>query len=376
MAGVYDEIIVDEDGKLLPEYGQKFLNAVSKKLEEKEFTCLGIKVTDTPNYLASPASAEAFKSKDETFDEHKERAPGWHAMWMPLLETLTDVTNIESQKILQNSGIPPYAAGDPTNYIKVALDNIRPQIEDLIEGDFLSFISRNLQKVLSGLGDLVEALIKVITTGGAGFKNFVNILADIFEDEGEEFIEKFKKSMKDKKKEIVEGFIALFIEEQPEIPSFQAPGPATVLEYFGIVLDPDKPLTNEDIVALVFPGIPRLSIPQGMLIIFIKIITTFIEIIVDLITNGALVFVSLGELFGLLLQGQFAEIIKTITGGLVEYIMEKFNEKIPEMFEAPTFLCSLLAFLELGVKILTVGIIGHIVGPGLIFQAIAFLIIA
>jgi hypothetical protein len=297
-------------------------------------------------------------------------------MWMPLLETLTDVTNIESQKILQNSGIPPYAAGDPTNYIKVALDNIRPQIEDLIEGDFLSFISRNLQKVLSGLGDLVEALIKVITTGGAGFKNFVNILADIFEDEGEEFIEKFKKSMKDKKKEIVEGFIALFIEEQPEIPSFQAPGPATVLEYFGIVLDPDKPLTNEDIVALVFPGIPRLSIPQGMLIIFIKIITTFIEIIVDLITNGALAFVSLGELFGLLLQGQFAEIIKTITGGLVEFIMEKFNEKIPEMFEAPTFLCSLLAFLELGVKIFTVGIIGHIVGPGLIFQAIAFLIIA
>jgi hypothetical protein len=376
MAGVYDNIIVDEDGKLLPEYGQKFLNAVSKKLEEKEFTCLGIKVTDTPNYLASPASAEAFKSKDETFDEHKARAPGWHAMWMPLLETLTDVTNIESQKILQNSGIPPYAAGDPTNYIKVALDNIRPQIEDLIEGDFLSFISRNLQKVLSGLGDLVEALIKVITTGGAGFKNFVNILADIFEDEGEEFIEKFKKSMKDKKKEIVEGFIALFIEEQPEIPSFQAPGPATVLEYFGIVLDPDKPLTNEDIVALVFPGIPRLSIPQGMLIIFIKIITTFIEIIVDLITNGALAFVSLGELFGLLLQGQFAEIIKTITGGLVEFIMEKFNEKIPEMFEAPTFLCSLLAFLELGVKIFTVGIIGHIVGPGLIFQAIAFLIIA
>jgi phage-related protein len=209
-----------------------------------------------------------------------------------------------------------------------------------------------------------------------GFKALISFILDIFSDLNPDILDRIEKAIKEKKDEIIAKVISL-LTGLPSIPdiSLIIPSLESILDYFKIEIDLDIDLTFENLKSLVFPGIPELSIPQGMLLVFIKIIVSFIEILKDLFTNLSSFLLSLKDFLLLILSGQFVEAIKLIFENIISYIVEKLLEFAPTMINAVSMICSFVKFLEIGTKVFAIIFIGHLLGPGLIFETIAKLIL-
>ena len=369
---MFTNFLVDEEGKPLPALEETFVNNTSQKLREDTFTCLGFDVLPgIPNVIAS----ENFKQPDETIADHKKRLSGWHNTWGKMLGGLVTAFNTPSAEILRVAPptAPFYAIGDPTKFLTEALDPVKAEIEPIIGMSLFDYLKANLDLVFKGLKDLVAAVLLIPT--GKGFKKFISYIAGLFPDSSKEIINKIKKAIKKQKDKIEEKIIAILL-SLPTIPTLVLPTLENILEYLNIEIDLEIDLTLSNLRSMIYPGIPELSLPQGILLIFLKTILAFIEILTDLFTNLSSFLFSIGEILQLILQLKFLEAINSMLGKVIEYAMEKILSIVPEIIGSASFLCTLMAFLELAAKIICVSLFGHLFGPGLIFQTIAGLIMS
>ncbi len=373
---MFTDFLVDSEGNPLPVLEEIFVNNTGQKFKEDTFTCLGFDVLPgVPNIIASDFASESFKHPNETIGEHKERMSGWHNSWGKMLGGLVTAFNMPSAEILRVAPptAPFYAIGDPTKFLTEALDPVKAEIEPIIGMSLFDYLKANLPLVFKDLKDLVTAVLLIPT--GKGFKKFISYIAGLFPDSSKEIINKIKKAIKKQKDKIEEKIIAILL-ALPTIPTLVIPTLENILEYLGIEIDLDIDLTLPNLRALLFPGIPELSVPQGILLIFLKTILAFIEILTDLFTNLSSFLFAIGEILQLILQLKFLEAINSILGKVIEYAMEKILSIAPEIIGSASFLCTLMAFLELAAKIICVALFGHLFGPGLIFQTIAGLIMS
>ena len=96
----------------------------------------------------------------------------------------------------------------------------------------------------------------------------------------------------------------------------------------------------------------------------------------DLFTNLSSFLFAIGEILQLILQLKFLEAIMLILQKIIEFLMEKIISISPEIVGSSSFLCTLMAFLELGAKIFCITLLGHLLGPGLVFQTMASLVMS
>jgi hypothetical protein len=375
---MFTDFLVDSEGNPLPALEEIFVNNTGQKFKEDKFTCLGFDVLPgVPNIIASDFASESFKHPNETIGEHKERMSGWHNSWGKMLGGLVTAFNMPSAEILRVAPptAPFYAIGDPTKFLTEALDPIKAEIEPIIGMSLFDYLKSNLDLVFKDLKDLVAAVLLIPTATNQGFKKLIAYIAGLFPDRSNEIINKIKKAIKDQKEKIVAKIIAILL-ALPTIPTIVLPTLESILEYLGIEIDLDVDLTLPNLRAMLFPGIPELSVPQGILLIFLKTILAFIEILTDLFTNLSSFLFAIGEILQLILQLKFLEAINSILQKVIEYAMEKILSIAPEIIGSASFLCTLMAFLELAAKIICVALFGHLFGPGLIFQTIAGIIMS
>ncbi|MBT4435877.1 hypothetical protein HOD02_06155 [bacterium] len=376
--GMFLGIFVDDDGNPLPAIEEDFTNITARKFKEDTFTCLGFNVLPgVTNNNASDFASECFKQPDETIADHKKRMSGWHNTWGKLLGALITTFNTPSAEIMKIA--PPtkvfWAIGDPTKFLTEILNPIKAKIEPIIGMSINDYLQSRLAEVFAGLTDLVKAVLLIPTATKKGFNKLIDFILSLFPDMSKEIIKKIKKALKEEKDKIVGKVIAL-LAGIPSFPDIVLPSLENLLEYFGVEIDLDIELTLPNLRAMIYPGIPELSVPQGILLIFMKIILSFIEIVTDLFTNLSSFLFAIGEMLQLILQLKFLEAIMLILQKIIEFLMEKIISISPEIVGSSSFLCTLMAFLELGAKIFCITLLGHLLGPGLVFQTMASLVMS
>jgi hypothetical protein len=117
--------------------------------------------------------------------------------------------------------------------------------------------------------------------------------------------------------------------------------------------------------SLMFPGIPP-TVPPGFIIIILKTITALIETMFSIFTDANL----LETLYKYIMALDFLGLIGALIGIFVEAMLEAIR-KFMKIDGMPTFLCTVLAYLEKMIQLCVITVIGHLIGPGLMIQGMA-----
>ena len=357
----------DEGEKVLTLAGkQAFLEAVREKLTQPVGTCVGIPV-GIINFLASEYIADNFYNPSvETYDQNKSRNSGWHATWIPVYEKpVVKIFDMESAQVLKKIGIWP---GDPTEAIALVLNEIKGAIEEFV-GNVKAFFKKYIQPIVSSMQKLVPILLKFPIDADEAIKELIAYLAEIFEPEGEEIVNKIENAIEDKKDQLIEKIIEL-IAGLPTLPlPLEIPTLETIFKWLGIEFEP--PIEAEvQIPSLLFPGLFPIA-PPGFVMILLRTIVVMIEEIAKIIAGVSSLFKPAIILRDYILKADFIGLIEHLIGGFVALMMEKIREFCPQIDVMVVFLCSMLAYLEKMIQLIVLITIGHLIGPGLILQSIA-----
>ena len=357
--------IVKEDAegnKVLTNKGKEgFLLSARSKCTESKPSIAGLEIGIT-NFLASDYVANGlYNPSVESFSQNKTRNDGWHATWIPAYEKpVVNLFDLESAQILKSSPIP--WPGDPTEAIALVLNQIKGEIEEFI-GDVDAFLKRYLQPIIARLGEVVPILVKFLVDTKNAFKELVAFLVSVFKPEGEEIVKKIKKAIEAKKDQLIKKIVEL-ITGIPKMPDIQLPTMATIVEWLGIEFE--EPIdVDKHLPSLMFPGIPPI-VPPGFIIIILKTITALIETIFSIFTDVNL----LETLYKYIMALDFLGLIGALIGIFVEAMLEAIR-KFMKIDGMPTFLCTVLAYLEKMIQLCVITVIGHLIGPGLMIQGMA-----